>query len=217
MYLGLLVDTNQIKVSQIIAFSDALFAFSITFMAFALPYSPLPTFPINLVESELLRKLSQLLIPNLIHFIGSFMIVGMYWINYHRIMKYFTHANLTLVWLNLLFLLFIALVAYFTALLTANSSHRIIVIIFASIMATTGLVLWIIWWYGTHNRKLVEKSMHHHLVRYILVRTAASPIIFLISIGISFINVQAAQFFWVVILPVNIIIYMAHIPHIHRP
>lgn len=211
------MDTNQTKVSQIISFSDALFAFSITFMAFSLPYSPLPTFPVNLVESELLRKLSQLLVPNLIHFVGSFMIVGMYWINYHRIMKYFTHANLTLVWLNLLFLLFIALVAYFTALLTANSSHRIIVIIFASIMAATGLVLWIIWWYGTHNRKLVEKSMHHHLVRYVLLRTAASPIIFLISIGISFINVQSAQFFWVVILPVNIIIYMAHIPHVHRP
>lgn len=185
-------------------------------MAFALPYSPLPTFPTSIAEWEIVRKLSQLLIPNLIHFIGSFMIVGMYWVSYHRITKYLTHANLTFVWLNLLFLLFIALVAYFTALLTANPSHLIIVITFASIMTVTGLVLSIMWWYATHDQKLVEKSMDHHLVKYVLVRTFASPTIFLISIGISFINVQAAQYFWITILPVNIIIYLTHLPHIHR-
>jgi uncharacterized membrane protein len=185
-------------------------------MAFALPYSPLPTFPSNVVEWEIVRKLSQLLIPNIIHFVGSFMIVGMYWVSYHRITKYLTHANLTFVWLNLLFLLFIALVAYFTALLTANSSHMVVVIIFASIMTATGLVLSIMWWYATHNRKLVDKSMGHHLVKYVLIRTFASPVIFLISIGISFINIQAAQYFWAVILPVNIIIYMTHVPHLHR-
>lgn len=210
------MDTNQLKIERIISFSDALFAFSITFMAFSLPYSPLPTFPSNVMESELIRRLSQLLLPNIIHFVGSFMIVGMYWVSYHRITKYLTHANLTFVWLNLLFLLFIALVAYFTALLTANPSHIVIVITFASIMTATGLVLSIMWWYATQNRKLVDKDMHHHLVRYVLFRTFASPLIFLISIGISFINIQAAQYFWGVILPVNIIIYMTHVPHLHR-
>ncbi len=210
------MDTNQLKIERIVSFSDALFAFSITFMAFSLPYSPLPTFSNNVIESEILRRLSQLLVPNIIHFVGSFMIVGMYWVSYHRITKYLTHANLTFVWLNLLFLLFIALVSYFTALLTANSSHIIVVIIFASIMTVTGFVLSIMWWYATHNRKLVDKQMDHHLVKYVLLRTFASLIIFLSSIGISFINVEAAQYFWVVILPVNIVIYLTHIPRLRR-
>ena len=47
-------------------------------------------------------------------------------------------------------------------------------------------------------------------------RIEISPLIFLTSIGISFINVQTAQYFWLAILPANIIIYMKHIPHLRR-
>jgi hypothetical protein len=48
------------------------------------------------------------------------------------------------------------------------------------------------------------------LIRYFLNRTFVTPLIFLTSIGISFINIQATQYFWVLILPVNFIIYMKH-------
>jgi hypothetical protein len=63
---------------------------------------------------------------------------------------------------------------------------------------------------------LVDKDIHPHLVRYFLLRSLASPVIFLISIGISFINIQLTQFFWTLILPVTIIIYMKHIPYISK-
>ena len=141
----------------------------------------------------------------------------MYWISYHRIFEHIRRADITLVWINLLFLLFIALVGYFTGLLTTYDTHRIVVISFSSnIMAATGFVLCLIWGYATHNRKLVAQDMDHHLIRYFLVRTFVSPLIFLTSIGISFINVQAAQYFWVLILPAGIITYMKHIPHLRR-
>ena len=203
----------QIKVEYVISFSDALFAFSITFMALSLQ---LPNFPSNIVESELTRRLSQTLIPSIIHYIISFMVVGTYWISYHRIFEHIRYADITLVWLNLLFLLFISLTAYFTGLLTTYSTHEIVVITFAGIMAATGFMLCIIWWYATHNRYLVDKDIHPALVNYFLLRSLASPVIFLISIGISFINIQLAQFFWALILPVGIIIYMKHIPHLSK-
>ena len=198
------MNLSQIKVEYVISFSDALFAFSITFMALSLQ---LPNFPSNIVESELTRRLSQTLIPSIIHYIISFMVVGTYWISYHRIFEHIRYADITLVWLNLLFLLFISLTAYFTGLLTTYSTHEIVVITFAGIMAATGFMLCIIWWYATHNRKLVK---------YFLLRSLASPVIFLISIGISFINIQLAQFFWALILPLGIIIYMKHIPHLSK-
>jgi hypothetical protein len=72
------------------------------------------------------------------------------------------------------------------------------------------------WWYAAHNRRLVDQDIQDHLIRYILMRTFVTPIIFLTSIAISFINVQAAQYFWVLILPANIIIYMKHIPHLRK-
>ncbi|HZA06256.1 MAG TPA: TMEM175 family protein [Nitrososphaeraceae archaeon] len=119
------MNVNQIKVEHVISFSDALFAFSITLMALSIQ---IPNFPGNITESEFTKRLGQLVIPNIIHYIISFLVVGMYWIAYHRIFEHIRHANTTLVWLNLLFLLFISLVAYFTGLLSSYNTHRVVVI-----------------------------------------------------------------------------------------
>lgn len=207
------MNPSQIKVEYVISFSDAVFAFSITFMALSIQ---IPTFSGNIEDSELAGRLGQLVIPNIIHYIISFIVVGMYWISYHRIFEHVKRTNITLIWLNLLFLMLIALVGYFTGLLATYETHRIVVISFSGIIAATGFVLSLIWWYATHNRKLVDQDMHDHLVKYYLRRTYVSPLIFLASIGISFINVQAAQYFWGIILPANIIIYMKHIPYLRR-
>jgi uncharacterized membrane protein len=103
------MNLNQIKIEYVISFSDALFAFSITFMAMSIH---IPTFSVNISESELTQRLGQLLIPNIVHYIVSFMVVGAYWIGYHEIFEHIRQADITLVWINLLFLLFIALVAF---------------------------------------------------------------------------------------------------------
>src|SRR5262245_45541532 len=114
------MNISQIKVEYVISFSDALFAFSITFMALSIQ---IPTFSGNIEDSELAVRLGQLLIPNLIHYIISFIVVGVYWINYHRIFEYIRRTDITLVWLNLLFLMFIALVGYFTGLLATYETY----------------------------------------------------------------------------------------------
>src|ERR671938_1592393 len=119
---------NEIKVQYIISFSDAIFAFSITFMALSIQ---LPNFSANIAESDVTRRLSQMLVPSIIHYIISFIIVGIYWISYHRIFEHIRRTDITLIWLNLLFLLFISLVAYFTGLLTTYNPNRLLVITFA--------------------------------------------------------------------------------------
>ncbi|MGN6632388.1 MAG: hypothetical protein ACTHKP_09155 [Nitrososphaeraceae archaeon] len=113
--------------------------------------------------------------------------------------------------------MFIGLVGYFTGLLATYEMHRIVVISFSSIIAITGFVLSLLWWYAAHDRKLVDHEINEHLIKYHLRRNLVAPIIFLTSIGISFVNVQAAQFFWATILPANIIIYMKHIPRLRKP
>jgi signal transduction histidine kinase len=58
------LNLNQIKIEYVISFSDVLFAFSITFMALSIQ---IPTFSSNISESELTRRLGQLLIPDSLH------------------------------------------------------------------------------------------------------------------------------------------------------
>ena len=208
------MDLSQIKVGYLISFSDAIFAFSMTFMALSIQ---IPTFSGDIGDSELAVKLIQFVIPNIIHYVISFIVVGMYWISYHRIFEHIRTTNITLIWLNMLFLMLIGLVGYFTGLLATYETHRIVVISFSIVIATTGFVLCLLWWYATHDRKLVDHDMNEHLIKYHLRRIYVAPLIFLASIGISFINVQAAQIFWAMILPANILIYMKHIPRLRIP
>ena len=157
----------QIKVEYLISFSDALFAFSITLMALSIE---LPNLHNNILEPQLTKLIGQELIPNIIHYVISFLVVGLYWIGYHRIFEYIKRTNLTLIWLNLVFLLFISLVAYFTGLLSTYGTYRIVVISFASILATTGFISVLMWWYATNNRRLVYENLDSDLVRYYLIR-----------------------------------------------
>jgi len=208
------MNLSQIKVGYVVSFSDAIFAFSMTFMALSIQ---IPTFSSNIADSELAIRLIQFVMPNIIHYVISFIVVGMYWISYHRIFEHIRTTNITLIWLNMLFLMLIGLVGYFTGLLATYETHRIVVISFSIVIATTGFVLCLLWWYATHDRKLVDHDMNEHLIKYHLRRIYVAPLIFLASIGISFINVQAAQIFWAMILPANILIYMKHIPHLRIP
>lgn len=208
------MNLSQIKVGYVVSFSDAIFAFSMTFMALSIQ---IPTFSSNIADSELAIRLIQFVMPNIIHYVISFIVVGMYWISYHRIFEHIRTTNITLIWLNMLFLMLIGLVGYFTGLLATYETHRIVVISFSIVIVTTGFVLCLLWWYATHDRKLVDHDMNEHLIKYHLRRIYVAPLIFLASIGISFINVQAAQIFWAMILPANILIYMKHIPRLRIP
>jgi|SRR5215510_14843768 len=58
------MNLSQIKVEYVISFSDAVFAFSITFMALSIQ---LPNFPSGIEESEIARRLIQTLLPSIIH------------------------------------------------------------------------------------------------------------------------------------------------------
>ena len=204
---------NQIKTEYVISFSDALFAFAITLMALTIE---IPNFPNNITESELTKSLDESLIPNIVHYAISFLVVGTYWIAYHRVFEYIKRIDVTLIWLNLIFLFFISLVAYFTGLLATYDTYRIVVIYFASVLSAAGITLCVIWWYATHNRKLVDKDLGAHLIRFFLLRSFVSPLIFLISIGISFIDVQGANYFWTAMIPVYAIINKIHKPYLSK-
>ncbi|HEY0579916.1 MAG TPA: TMEM175 family protein [Candidatus Nitrosocosmicus sp.] len=207
------MNLSSIKVDYVISFSDALFAFAITLMALSIE---IPNFPNNISESELTKRLGELLVPNINHYIISFLVVGMYWIAYHRIFEYIKRVDYGLLWLNLLFLFFISLVAYFTGLLTTYDTYRVVVIVFASVISIAGLILCAMWLYATHNRRLVDKDMHPYLVRYFFIRGITSPVIFMTSIGISFIDVQLTYYFWFIMIPVYGIIDKIHKPSLSR-
>jgi uncharacterized membrane protein len=104
---------SKVRLEHVISFSDAIFAFSITFMAISIQ---LPNLSVNnLTEQQLMSKLLQMGSQFEIYAV-SFMIIGIYWISYHLVFNQIKLSHSVLVWLNLLFLFFITLISFATYL-----------------------------------------------------------------------------------------------------
>jgi uncharacterized membrane protein len=194
--------TPDIKVEHVISFSDAVFAFAITLMALTIDIPDLPT---NLSQSELLQRLDDSY-PQLEDYIISFAVIAIFWISYHQVFNHIIGSHISMVYLNLLFLLFITLLSLTTSFVTNYASYQIPYIIYCTVVIMTSSLLVLIWWYATKEYRLVDKGMHPLFIKGTFFALLAIPIIFSISIIISFIDLDIAQYFWLGIIPMNVLI-----------
>ena len=186
--------SKQIKLEHVISFSDAIFAFSITFMAITIQ---IPNMPENLTQTQvidiLLGQTSQFAI-----YVISFFVIGIYWISYHQIFNHITESRGVMIWLNLLFLFSITRVQY--------GFYYIIFAIYASILTLSGALLTIIWLHAM-KKGLIENTLKSTDIQNLTLQSVLTPSVFALSILISIINVQIAYYFWLVIIPAKIVIH----------
>ena len=180
--------TPFIKVEHVISFSDAVFAFAITLMALSIDIPDLPT---HLTQSELLDKLYGLY-PQFESYIISFAVIAIFWVSYHQVFNHIKGSHITMVYLNLLFLLLITLLSLSTSLVINYGTYQIPYVIYCFIVIMTSSLLATIWWHATKNKSLIDKNLHPFFIKGILVNLMSIPIVFTISIIISFINLDIA-------------------------
>jgi len=192
---------SHIKTEHVISFSDAIFAFSITIVLLSIE---VPHFTNNITESDFLNELSKL-VPSFETYAISFGIIAIFWIAYHRLFNRISGSHPILVALNLIFLFFITLISLFTVLNINYGYLHIVFIIFNIILVLTGSMLTIIWLVAVKTGS-VERDVSPSLRKLILLQSITPSLVFLAAIGISFINIDVAQYFWLAIIPCRIII-----------
>jgi uncharacterized membrane protein len=194
--------SSRVRLDHVISFSDAIFAFSITFMALSIQ---IPKLSSNLTQVELINKILHLR-PQFEIYAISFLIIGVYWISYHLIFNYIRASHSVLIWVNLAFLFFITLISFATSLETVYPLYHIVFLLYAAIITITGLLLAVIWLHASKDRLLVDKNMSPIHIRAVSLQVIIPPLIFATSIAISFVDIQIAQYFWILIVPAKIII-----------
>src|SRR5918992_1551839 len=179
------VFTPKVKLEHVISFSDAVFAFAITLMAISIDIPDLPT---NLTQSQLVDKLYGMY-PQVESYLISFAVIAIFWISYHQVFNHIMGSPIQIVYLNLLFLMLITLLSLSTSLVIMTSS-----------------LLVVIWWYATRDRKLINKNIHPLFVKGVMVNLLSIPAVFSLSIFVSFIDLNIAQYIWLGIVPLSIVI-----------
>jgi len=192
----------SIKVEHVISFSDAVFAFAITLMALSID---IPDLPSNLTQAELLDKLYDLF-PQFESYIISFAVIALFWVSYHQVFNHIKGSHIVMVYLNLLFLLLITLLSLSTSLVINYGNYHIPYVIYSFIVILTSSLLTLIWWHATKDKLLIDKNLHPLYIKGVMLTLVSIPLVFTVSIFISFINLDIAEIFWLVMVPINITI-----------
>jgi uncharacterized membrane protein len=108
--------------------------------------------------------------------------------------------------------MFVAFVPFPTLLLGEYGNHQLPVAIYAGTLAAGRMLLTAIHWYSTRNERLVDEAQDPREVRFFLIRGLAMPVIFLMSIVISFLSVSAAIWSWVVMIAVDAAVLRRRMP-----
>jgi uncharacterized membrane protein len=190
---------GETDTGRTISFSDAVIAIAITLLALDLK---VPQVPESSVAAELPRALLELW-PNLFSFVLSFWIIGSYWLAHHRISRLVGAYDRRMQLINLLFLMWIVLMPFSTALVGEYEHQQLPVVIYAVHNILTSLTLTWLWRHAIRDSRLVEANLDPSLVRYSNFRSLVVQGVFLLSIGISFISVDVARLSWLLIWPLT--------------
>jgi uncharacterized membrane protein len=174
------IEGTGLKLDRLLALADGTLAIVITLLVLLIEPPP----P-HLSQGDVLKDILEMG-HYFAAYVLSFMLVGIYWLGHHGLFHHIRRGDLTLVWLNLVFLMFVAFVPFPTALLVEYPGDRMAAVIYGVAQLLCSGSLGAIWLYAVHRRRLVSKD----LGRDVLVRTSlklwVGPIVYLLSILAAF-------------------------------
>lgn len=185
-------------------FTDTVFGVAITILAVELQVPHLDG--ISLVNSEEFGEIAT----TFISYITTFVIIGIYWITYHAVFNPITRTTDLMIWMNLSFLMLIAIIPFSIRLMNEyNNQHSFI--FYSIIQIMTGLILFLMWQHAIRKGTLVDSQrenltqLNPEVILLTYYRTIIIPIAYTISIGFSFINPDIVSIFPLIfIIPVSI-------------
>lgn len=188
-----MAEKGERETGRMISFSDAIFAFAITLLAFDLK---VPNIPDSLAGPELVQWMASL-IPQLTVYVFSFVIVGIYWISHHQIFEHIKRRDTALTWLNLLFLLLVSLIPLPAAVLVEYGDTFEAVALYASFMALCSLMLTAIWVYASRGRACMDEKISEGEIRGRTYGGIAAAAVFVLSIPVAAFSPLAAEIVWI--------------------
>jgi uncharacterized membrane protein len=172
-----------VKTNRLEAFSDGVFAIAITLLALELPRPE---------GADLWRELGAQW-ESYAAFLVSFLTIGIIWVNHHALIDRIAHADRTLLFLNLLLLMFVSLIPWPTGLvaehLSGDGAPAATAVYSGTFlgMAFAFSATWLYAWRGGHLGELTPAQLAH-LTR----RNALGWIFYATALGLAFLAPAAS-------------------------
>ena len=172
------MDKNRLE-----AFSDGVFAIAITLLVLEIHVPEAP-------EGELWSALVEQW-PSYVAYLVSFLVIGIIWVNHHRLFRSVARADATLLFLNLLLLLFVAILPFPTALLAeyirVPGDASTAAAVYSATMLCMAISFQLLWRWIARSAGLLHAHVDAATAR-VTVRGSVGIFIYAGTVGLSFVS-----------------------------
>lgn len=191
----------DLSTDRIQALTDGVFAIAMTLLVLNLEISDPPKgHTIISLNNEL-----KGLMPYLLHYVESFLILAAFWTEHHLQFHFIKKSNRTLFWINIAGLLFITFIPFSTSLVGDHGDMHIAVLIFELNMFMAGLIYYFHWIFAA-KYNLFEKNLDPRIISIYKKGSAFLPVVSAIAIALSFISPRYSTLIFLII-PIFFLLY----------
>ncbi len=164
-------------------FSDGIFAIAITLLVLTIAQ------PSN--YSELRRQLLERW-PSLAAYVVSFLVLGIMWLNHHTVFTYVQRIDRGFFYRNLVLLMTVVFIPYptevFGEALRTGAGERTAAVFYSIVMTVNAMAWSALWLHASTGRRLLNDDFPEEMRRSSTILFIAGTGVYLISIGVAFIN-----------------------------
>jgi uncharacterized membrane protein len=194
--LSRLLTTERLK-----SFSDSVLLVAITILAYNLA-------PPSVMNGQANPDELEDFFYNLYGLISSFMVISIFWLFSMYFFDYLKHPDEII---TLLLLTFFVLILITPITTVAELQYRTweAVAGLSLLQVVNSTMLMLLWWYLGKSKNLQSKELENSIKKKMHIRLAIIPSLYVISIGLSFLNFDVAVIFPVFMIPSLILVAKA--------
>jgi uncharacterized membrane protein len=193
--------SQSAAVQRLTQLADGVFAIVMTLLVLDLRVPNLP----STVPDAVLNHQLRALLPNFASFVLSFVLTGIYWIGHHVQFLFIRRTDRTHLWINLFFLLTIAIVPFSAAVLGKFGLHLLPVMWYGGNILLAAFGLHMSWLFATHGKRLVDADIDPAVVRRVSERLIFAYVSYGFAMLLALVDLRIALVMYLV-LPVFFII-----------
>jgi uncharacterized membrane protein len=181
-------------VDRLLALTDGVVAIALTLLVLELRVPPLHD-PDS--ASELATQLGRDT-DKLLSYLISFYVIANFWLIHHRVFRQLTGQRESLAWWNFVFLFTISIMPFTSDLLGEYAENPLAVSIFAVNLLLASLATQVTLEIG-RRKGLTTPETDPRAARAGLLRSLGTFVVILASIGLAWVNTDAAKYCWLLI------------------
>ena len=166
---------------RIVMLSDGIFAIAVTLLVLGIQIPLADTHS----HDAFIKALTGDFLSNTLFYVVTFAVLASYWLEHRRLMNAVNHVDRPFLWLNLLFLAFVAFFPVATNIVQYAQFPEA-VIVYSIVLAGCGYSATLLWIYALSNHRLIAANSDRHRHTSRVIDVALSPTFILASLCLLF-------------------------------